>query len=999
MSEPLKIFPLILFLFLSLMLHGQGKLRTIDGYVYDKKGVPIESAGVLYTGLNGKPEGVVTDSSGYFKIDCPQYVKSLTVRMLGFSDYKLDLGQDSRYSVVLAENSESVADVVVTGYVDRKKNSYTGSIYTIRRAEIENLVHSNVLEIIRLKTPGFEITEDITNGSNPNKLPEMILRGRSSFVEEDNTNVPLFVLDGSEVNIASVFDLPVEDIESIFILKDASATSFYGAKAANGVVVITTRPTSEGRLQLSYSCNMQVSVPDLSDYHLLNAADKLEYEKLVGLYGNFSGSSSSDIAKQKQYYAKKDRVNKGVDTDWKRMALRTGLNRNHNLLLSGGSKMFRYNISGSYNDIVGVMDKSDRRGLSLRMNLTYGDFRRLFIRNVLSFSRNSSSDVPYGSFSDYVRLNPYDRAYNEDGTLNNDLSFIAANPLYEKNLSSYIRNSSNSFVYSFKYRWNIISCLRAEGTLSCSLGSSIAENFISPLSKKFYFSDPAKRGSFYYSESRAGSVSGNAFLVFDKKWQEHVLIITTGFNIESKNNKSNSFSSLGVLSDKIDHPSMSIGFATGSHPGGGAGISRMLGGYLNVNYIWNNRFFSDLSIRYEGSSLFGTDNKFAPFGALGFGWNIHNEAFVNSEFVSMLKLRAGLGYVGNAGFSPYQAKLAYRYSIDLQYDNNIGAVPVAMVNPRLRWERSLKRNIGMDFGFFKDRISGSIEAYWNTTNDIVMTIAKPPHIGFRDSKENLGKIRNDGIEFSLRANVLRRESSNMNLFFSMSHNSNRIIEISDYLKNKNKNNEKSSSPSLPKAFYQEGQSMTALKVMISAGINPANGKEVFYLPDGGLTYKYDYRYKQVVGDLTPTVQGAFGCDFSYRNMDFSVTLSYRLGASVFNQTLAMKVEGADPTTNVDRRVFYDRWKQPGDLARFKRIDSREITPATSRFTAKEYALDMASMRISYRIPESFCRKVHVRQLRFALSAGDLFHVSTVRRERGLDYPFARVFQISMSLNL
>ena len=193
--------------------------------------------------------------------------------------------------------------------------------------------------------------------------------------------------------------------------------------------------------------------------------------------------------------------------------------------------------------------------------------------------------------------------------------------------------------------------------------------------------------------------------------------------------------------------------------------------------------------------------------------------------------------------------------------------------------------------------------------------------------------------------------------------------------------------------------MTALKVMISAGINPANGKEVFYLPDGGLTYKYDYRYKQVVGDLTPTVQGAFGCDFSYRNMDFSVTLSYRLGASVFNQTLAMKVEGADPTTNVDRRVFYDRWQQPGDLARFKRIDSREITPATSRFTAKEYALDMASMRISYRIPESFCRKVHVRQLRFALSAGDLFHVSTVRRERGLDYPFARVFQISMSLNL
>ena len=193
--------------------------------------------------------------------------------------------------------------------------------------------------------------------------------------------------------------------------------------------------------------------------------------------------------------------------------------------------------------------------------------------------------------------------------------------------------------------------------------------------------------------------------------------------------------------------------------------------------------------------------------------------------------------------------------------------------------------------------------------------------------------------------------------------------------------------------------MTALKVMMSAGINPANGKEVFYLPDGNLTYRYDYRYKQIVGDLVPVVQGAFGVDCSYKNLDFSATLSYRLGASVFNQTLALKVEGADPTENVDRRVFYDRWKQPGDLARFKRIDSRQITPATSRFTTKEYALDGASIRLAYSLPRSFCTRLHVRRLRLAFATGDVFHLSTIRRERGLDYPFARVFRISATIIL
>ena len=475
--------------------------------------------------------------------------------------------------------------------------------------------------------------------------------------------------------------------------------------------------------------------------------------------------------------------------------------------------------------------------------------------------------------------------------------------------------------------------------------------------------------------------------------------MTAGINIESSQSESHSFEALGVLSDKLEHPSMAIGYSDSGHPGGSEELSRMLGGFFSANFSWKNRYFIDVSFRYEGSSKFGTDNKFAPFGAIGIGWNLHRERFFESSVFSLFKVRASIGMVGNAGFNAYQAQLSYRYEADLLYNGSIGAVPVSMVNPRLKWERSLKRNIGLDIGLWKDRINGSIDVYYDTTNNLVMAIAKPNHIGFPNAMENLGKIRNSGIEISMRGNVFRKNSSSLNIYANMSHNKNRIVAISDYLKNKNKENEANATSSLPAAFYEEGESMTALKVMRSAGINPANGKEVFITRDGQLTYEYDYRDKQVVGDTTPKLQGAVGFSFDVHAFNLSVSLGYRLGATIYNQTLATKVEGADPTANADRRVFHDRWKAPGDRARYKNIANREATPPTDRFIATEYALEGSSMKLSYSFPKHFCQKIGLRQIRIAASVGDLFNLSTVKRERGLDYPFARVFQMSLTVNL
>ncbi len=987
--------------------HAVAQQRTsatrITGRITDEHGLPIAGASVSTCDAAGIPRGTFADKEGRFTFDCPAGATVIDVQMLGYvaKTVKIVKGK-TEYDIRMKESSESIDNVVVTGYVDKKKESYTGSSHVIKREEIDNLIHTDVINVIKLCTPGFEIASDISAGSDPNKVPDMVLRGRSSFIEGDQTNVPLFILDGTEVDISYIFDMPSDDIESISVLKDAAATSFYGSKAANGVVVITTRPTQAGRLQVNYTGNFQISVPDLSDYNLLNAAEKLEYERQAGVYGNFTGSSSSDVERQKAYYERLERVNAGVNTDWKRMALRTGFNHIHNLMLSGGSNDFRYNVSGNYNSTTGVMDKSDKSVASLRINLTYGDMNKLFFQNITSLTHNSSDDVPYGSFSDYVKLNPYDAPYNADGSLNNNLAFNTANPLYEKNLSSYITNKSGSFVDTFRIRWCIIPELRAEASFSYTQNKSEGETFYSPLSKRFYDKDATKRGSFDVSNATSHTLSGQVFIVWNKAWgrdKSSLFSLMGGVNVESTQSESHSFSAIGVLSDKLDHPSMATGFAESSHPGGTEDRSRMLGYYINANYIWRNRYFIDFSFRYEGSSKFGSDNKYAPFGALGLGWNIHKENFMKNSPVSLLKLRASIGYVGNAGFSPYQAQLAYRYDSDLLYNGSIGAVPVSMVNPHLKWERSLKRNLGLDFGFLNDRINGSIDVYYDTTNNLVMTISKPDHIGFSNAKENLGKIRNSGVELSLRGNVLQRRNMNLNLFLNMSHNRNRIVEISDYLKNQNKTNEENATASLPAAFYEEGESMTALKVMRSAGINPANGREVFIKRNGELTYEYDYRDKYVVGDTTPKVQGSFGLSFSWRSFDLSLNFAYRLGASVYNQTLATKIEGTDPTVNVDRRVFSDRWKAPGDNARYKNIASRETTPPTDRFVATEYALEGSSLKLSYTLPDSFCRKIHLRRIRLSASMGDLFYVSSIRRERGLDYPFARVFQLSLNVNL
>lgn len=898
----------------------------------------------------------------------------------------------------LSVREETLDEVVVTGYVNKPKEIYTGSVFTIDSKTLKSQVNTNLLELIKNNVPGFELTPNNNFGADPNKLPDMVIRGRSSFIEGDRTNLPLFILDGVEVDVRVVFNLKPSTISQISVLKDAAATTYYGSKAANGVIVITSLPTRIGKLDVDYTNRFQISVADLSDYNLLNAAEKLEFERKAGLYGNFTGSSDIDVKRQKDYYEKLDRVKAGINTNWLKIPLRTGLTQTHNVNVMGGTPLFRYTLMAGINDVRGVMDKSDRRDASVRVNLTYGDFSKLFLQYTARIESGQSHDVPYGSFADYAQLNPYDAPYNNHGELNTELAFGMANPIYEKTLSSYIEQKSRVISNSAKLRWNVVKHLRLEGTIALTQTQNDNETFFSPRSVKFNYTDKAKRGSFDILHSNATDFSANAFAVWSKAFKAHQVIATLGLNLQATENESNGFTAIGILSDKIDHASQAATFAEGSTPKGGKDKARMFGGYLNVQYIFENKYFIDASFRREGSSKFGTSERYAPFSMIALGWNLHKERFLENTPINLLKIRTSIGTVGNVSFSPYQAQLAYRYHANYIYNNEIGAMPVALVNPNLKWERTTKANFGLDFSLFADRLSGSFDIYKNTTNNLVMTVSKPLHTGFANAKENLGQIRNSGYELSLRGRIIDGKFWGLNAYVTASHNRNRIVKISDYLRNQNAENAKQSNK-LPVAIYAEGESLTALKVMRSAGINPANGKEIFVVKDGKQTYTYNYNDRIVVGDLTPTLQGAFGLAANAGNFSLSVSFTYRLGATIYNATLANKVEGINPMHNVDRRAFYNRWQNPGDNALYKHIAAQEITPPTSRFVKKEYALDGTSLMLGYDVPNGLCQLLHIQYARLTFSMGQFLHLSTIKRERGLAYPFANIYELGLNIKI
>ena len=993
------------------------KSVTVKGVVKDEKGATLPGVTVL---LKGTTIGVTTDEDGKFSLTIPEspnaeflfsFVGMIPQTVLYRNMPKGD------WTVVMKEEVMEVDEVVVTGLLTRKKSGFAGTTTMITKQELAKVSTGNIFTTISAIDAGFKINENNLDGSNPNVLPDFTIRGKGSF--QNGSTAPIFILDGFEVSAQKVFDMDVNRIESITLLKDASATILYGSRASNGVIVIETTAPQAGKLRVTYDFKPTIGVVDLTDYDLMNAREKLQYEKEAGLY-EYEGSvgyeenNRREQAKlDEQYYTKYKNIVEGVNTYWLSQPVESSFSHAHSIFVEGGADNVRYGIDASYNQNKGVMKESGRDRLGLGFTLIYRIKDKVTIRNYMSYAHTKAYNSPYGSFSTYAALNPYERIYDENGELIAKLSDGTTNPLYDAFLPNRSFTKMQEFTEQLSVDWFIREGLRLKGQISIVKGETSGENYKSPFSVEFlntvYNSENrmqeylpiAKRGYLSMTDGSSLGYNGNITLNYNTLFGEkHILYAGIGCEVKQDDSNSHGFTLTGFPDDRYSDPAFAIQFKENSRATSDESKSRSIGFFANGNYIYDDRYFADVSVRIDGSSKFGVDKRFAPFWSVGAGWNVHNEKFFKSTKVSMLKLRYSYGVTGNQEFSAYQAQTMFQFNTDRLYNSSVTAELMGYGNPDLEWQNQYQSNFGVDFGYAKDRIRVQFNYYLKKTQGLLTTITVAPSLGFPSDKytANLGEIQNKGLEVNLNAVIIRDMEKELewSVMFQAANNKNKIRKISTALKTVNDENNKNTQ--VPGAVYEEGESMSAIKAVRSLGIDPTTGKELFVKKNGELTYTWDAEDKVICGDTEPKVFGNFGTNLYWKGWNLNMVFKYNFGADYYNSTLAQRVEGADPAKNADRRVLKDRWKEPGQHALYKNIKDYKTTYISSRFVQKDNTVQLSTLSLSYEVNKAWISRFGMNTLRLSFYMNDVFRASTVKNERGIDYPFQRSFVFGLNVS-
>lgn len=998
----------------------QVRSKKISGKVTDVKNEPLPGVGIL---IEGTTLGTTTDINGVYTLECPEQDNLILIfSFIGMKTRREIVKDRITVNVVMEQELHEMDEVVVTGIFTRKAESFTGSATTYKAEAIRRMGNQNLLASLKNLDPSFIMDDNLSFGSDPNKMPDIQIRGASSLPnlknDQNNPNMPLFILDGFETTAEKVYDMDMNRVESVTLLKDAAAKAIYGSKAANGVVVIETKRPEAGKLRLTYTGDINIEMPDLSSYDLCDAGEKLQVEERAGRYTNSNPVSNQDL--REQYNAIYKNIARGVNTYWLSKPLRTGVGHKHSLYLEGGDEYFRYGVDLAYNNVVGVMKGSKRTNISGGITLTYR-YKSLTFRNYLELNSNKSEDSPYGSFSDYTKLNPYWTNEDEHGKIKKELGTFTsiagvvlryANPYYNGYLNTrqeqeYLNVSDNLYV-----EWQALENLKLIGRVGYSYRDDKSRDFYPADHTKFKDwtgDDFFRRGSYALSDTKNSMVKTDVTINYSTLLGKNLIFANAGWNLAQTASDGYQVKAEGLIDDQMDHISFAKSYEKDGRPTGTEGSSRELGFLAAINYSYDNRYLADFSYRANASSVFGADSRWGHFWSAGIGWNVHNEKFIhNTEVLNRLKLRASLGTTGSQNFSPYQAMATFGYYPDIYYNNIVGTYLLALANKDLKWQETEDLNVGFDLDLWK-RFALRFDFYRSTTNNLLTDVTLPTSTGFSSFMENMGKSRNLGAEVVVSYKLINKPEQNafLTVNASVAHNKNKLLKISNSLRKWNELQDAGNSSETDKTKavtpgirFEEGQSMNAIWAVRSLGINPADGKEVFLDKNGQMTYTWKAEDQVIAGDNNPKVRGNFGLNGEYRGWNLNLSFNYRLGGDIYNQTLVDRVENADIEYNVDRRVFSDRWVEVGDIAHYKSIKDRSWTRPTTRFVEKQNELKLSTVNLSYDFKfHRFMSRTSIERLKLAFYINDVFTVSSVKTERGLDYPFARTFSFSVQITL
>lgn len=986
------------------------KEGKIVGMVKDERGFPLPGVTIQ---IKDMKLGTATDKDGRyaFRFVLGKQVV-LEYSFIGMETVEIKYTGQDTINVVMKESEVALEDVVVTGYANLSRQSYTGNVKTMTAAELKKISQVNVLKSIQVLDPSFRIAVNNEMGSNPNVMPKISIRGDSGIglteldevnvsktALQNNPNLPTFILDGFEVSVNKVYDMDINRIESITLLKDAAATAIYGSRAANGVVVITTVTPKEGQILINYGYNLNVQVPDLRDYNLMNAKEKVEAEKEAGLF-------DQEYYQQAYYHAKLRLIERGNNTDWLALPLRNTASSKHYLRMEGGTNGFRYGIDVNYQGNNGVMKGSERKTFGLGLELQY-NIGKLLFKNSATYTGVNSEESPFGSFSKYTTMNPYYSYLDEDGTVVEVIKTATpngttSNPLYDAYLGSFDKTKSKEFIDNFSVQYYLTNKIHFKGSLALTYTTGSSNAYTSPEAGQ-YHNKPYK-GEMTVGNTTATVIDGSVFGYYNDMIGYHNINLFAGINVKESSDESHSVYVRDIPAGGFANPQFAREFPNA--PTTFQQKTRLFGTIVSLNYTYRNIYLLDATWRMDGNSSFGSETRFAPFWSMGLGLNIHNYAFMKGvNWLSELKIRGSYGVTGKANFPANTARTLYTINSKSVYPTGLGGNITAMGNKNLKWEKTKITDLGTTINILDGLLVFTGTYYFRRTVDLIADMYIPSSSGFLSYKDNIGEITNNGYEISLRVKALAKSDAQLYFTANVASNKNKIKKISESLKSYNQKIEKKyqdnahkTETKKPLLKYVEGASTTSIYAMRSLGINPQTGDEIFRYKDGSYGTEWLASENVAIGNTEPKMNGTLSSNLLLYGVTLDVYFTYTYGGQQYNQTLQTKIENADIENNVDKRVFTDRWKKQGDIAGFKSLKQYNVpTNPTSRFVQDDNTLTLQSVSVGYELPSDILKKIRFSRVKFAFNMNDVFRVSSIKQERGLSYPFARSYSFSVNV--
>ena len=1019
---PKLLFLLFIFLIPTLLT---AQKQQVKGVVFEGETTePLVGVSVV---IKNTTIGISTDVNGEFSIEASAG-QIIRFAYLGFKPYEYTVPAKAAASlkINLQQDATVLKEVVVeAGIIQRERAGFTGSYHTMNKEELISIGNTNVLQSLKTLDPSFMILENDMRGSDPNTMATITVRGGSTMnitsTFDDmtsNPNEPLFVLDGFETTIQVVNDLDINRIASITILKDAGSTAIYGSRGGNGVVVIETVKPKAGELKIGYSGNYQLSNADLSVYNMMNAKEKLEFELKAGRYGDITDWTNPRIA---EYYNNKERVERGVDTYWLKVPIRTGFSQAHSLNVDGGaSEGVLYQVGANFKNDQGVMKGSSREtfGGNVRLQYRKGNIN---VFNNLTVSATNGYDNSFSleSFSKFAQANPYYAIANPDGTIPrfldsytpaNEVANVAANPYYNAMLQSRRDSKSQDLVNNTSIEWSIRKNLRWTASLSLSANTNDGVYFKDPGHSDYYNVDYTKQGSYTSSYTSRWSYKANTSLSYNQSLKNaHNLTFIGRTAINSASSQNDAYTVTGFPMGVPGIPSYSYSYLKDSHPVYSETINREANFLLAFNYNYMYRYLFDFNYNLDGTTAFGRNKKFQDYWSIGAGWNVSREPFANDwNWLQDMKLRGSYGKNGNQNINNLSTNVySYFPGSDIF---GAGSWLSGYANPNLAWQLVTNTSVGLDMALVDSRLSLTLDAYLKDTNPLTLNVEQKPSSGVSSYPINLGYLTTKGFEFTTNYQVIR-DTKNQLLFsvrFTGRTSRSTYGGFAKALDNLNKQwesqqdgsgNAKAAMQNLNSMVqYRDGGSPDDLWAVRSLGIDPATGEEVFLTKEGVPTFIYNADDRVVIANRAAKMDGVFGFSLRYKKLLSTFNFRYSMGGYDFNRALFTKVENITTGNiiyNQDKRALYDRWQNPGDMAEFKNIyllnpKANTTTPVSSRFIQRNNFLSGESARIAWDFSkDKWVKRMLLQDMQVALSYSDLFYLSTMKRERGIDYPFAR----------